>query len=71
MTTLIVQPAYGRDYKSVAAVIKDWNANKDFRIATFGPDHGRYINKQDAVGITINVRYQRDTKITVIKPVTA
>ena len=32
MTTLTLQPAYGRDYKSKAAVLADWNDNKDFRV---------------------------------------
>ena len=64
---LTLQPAYGRDYKSKAAVLADWNANKDFRIATFGPDMGRYINKADANGTTVSIRYQRDTKVTVVK----
>lgn len=30
MMNLILTPAYGRDYKSKAAVIKDWNEGKDF-----------------------------------------
>ena len=33
-------PAYGRDYKSKAAVIKDWQDKKDFRDALTG----RYLN---------------------------
>ena len=73
MTTLILQPAYGRDYKSKKAVLADWNANKDFRIATFGPDCGRYINKDDTVyadqAYTLNFRYQRDTKVTVLRTI--
>ena len=67
MTTLTLQPAYGRDYKSKAAVLADWNDNKDFRIATFGPECGCYINKQDATGLTLNIRYQRDTKVAVVR----
>lgn len=66
--SLTLQPAYGRDYKSKAAVLADWNANKDFRIASYGPDMGRYINKADATDVTVNIRYQRDTKIVVVKP---
>ena len=67
---LVVSGAYGRDYKSVAAVKSDWAANKDFVIRSFGPDSGRYINKTDADAgnVTVNVRYARDTKVTVIKP---
>ena len=64
---LTVSGAYGRDYKSVKAVKADWNAGKDFIIRTFGPDDGRYINKADATGIAIMVRYQRDTKITKVQ----
>ena len=29
-------PAYGRDYKSAAAVKADWEAGKDFQIAATG-----------------------------------
>lgn len=69
MTTLTLQPAYGRDYKSKAAVVADWQAGKDFRIASYGPDMGRYVNKEDLNGSTyqLNFRYQRDTKIAVYK----
>jgi hypothetical protein len=68
MAILIVSGAYGRDYKSVAAVKADWDANKDFAVRTFGA--GGYINKADAdaANVTVNVRYSKDTKITVIKP---
>ena len=73
MTILTLQPAYGRDYKSKAAVLADWNANKDFRIASYGPDMGRYINKDDTdhadQGYTLNFRYQRDTKIAVVRTI--
>ena len=30
MKTISVFPAYGRDYKSRAALIADWQAGKDF-----------------------------------------
>lgn len=61
---LTLTPAYGRDYKSQKAVKADWDANKDFRIATFGPLDGKYINKQDArPGEKFMVRYARLTKV--------
>ena len=41
MLTLI--PAYGRDYKSVESVLKDWNEGKDFVIG--GPESHPYMNK--------------------------
>ena len=62
-------PAYGRDYKSQAAVKADWAAGKDFRISDVThPDYGRYINKADLPkGATMMIRYARLTKIVAIK----
>lgn len=57
---LTVIPAYGRDYKSKAAALEDWNQNRDFILATIAhPASGRYINKQDADqdGDSIMIRY--------------
>ena len=62
---LTLQPAYGRDYKSQAAVKADWNANKDFIIASIGPDCGRYVNKADHPG-KVSIRYQRNTKVVIL-----
>ena len=65
---ITLTPAYGRDYTSKKAVLADWNAGKDFVISTYGPDDGRYINKEDAPkGATLNIRYKRMTQICVIK----
>ena len=67
---MILTPAYGRDYKSKKAVQADWDADKDFIIADFGRDMGRYINRQDAIAAGLGrlmVRYQRLTKIMPIK----
>lgn len=52
-------PAYGRDYKSKAAVLADWNSGKDFR-----SDQG-YLNIHDAENIEseIWVRYDNQTKL--------
>lgn len=67
--TLECTPAYGRDYTSAKAVKTAWNDNLDFQIATFGPDMGRFINKQDAVraGLSVMLRYARLTKVVYIK----
>lgn len=65
---LTLIPAYGRDYKSKKEVMADWNAGKDFVVVGYGPDDGRYINKEDAPkGATLNIRYKRMTQICVIK----
>lgn len=67
---LTISGAYGRDYKSKAAILADWNAGKDFIIRTFGLDDGRYINASDAElgGIAmLQVRYAADRNVAVIK----
>jgi hypothetical protein len=64
MTHITAIPAYGRDYKSKKAVLADWHANKDFLAVGFAGEG--YINKADAVGQTVNIRYQRQTKIVVV-----
>ena len=63
---LTLQPAYGRDYKSAKAAKEDWNANKDFIIATFAhPYSGKPTNKsQTPEGAWI--RYDRDRKIVEV-----
>jgi len=69
MNTLVLTPAYGRDYTSRKAVEDDWNANKDFLVATMGPDEGRYINKQDAEQAqlsSVKIRYKQLQQVTVI-----
>ncbi len=70
-TYLTVVPAYGRDYKSQAALTKDWAAGKDFLINDMSSRwDGKPINKQDAdqSGITVNVRYDGMRKILSISP---
>ena len=59
-------PAYGRDYKSGKAVLEDWNSGKDFLIQDFSLSG--YINKDDKPNdMVLNVRYNKLTKVTVIK----
>ena len=56
MTTYqTVVPAYGRDYKSKAAAIADWNAGKDFRCEP----QGCYITKAEAQNLAITIRYNK------------
>lgn len=66
MTHFTLTPAYGRDYRSKAAVIADLNGNRDF----IAQPWGQYINLEQLVqshASTVNVRYQRMTKVTVLK----
>lgn len=64
MTRLTLIPAYGRDYKSRAAVIADFDANKDF--VTVGYGSGGNTNKQDLLDmgvVSVNIRYAKLTKV--------
>lgn len=67
--TVTVIPAYGRDYKSKAAVLADYEAGKDFIVQDFfSGEDGRAVNKEDAEreGIQLKVRYQKLTKVVII-----
>jgi len=58
--------AYGRDYKSKAKALADWNAGLDFQV--YG---GPYISKRDADahGVTVSIRYNGLRSVTApIKP---
>jgi hypothetical protein len=62
-------PAYGRDYKSKAAVLEDWFGGKDFQIATMmHPDCGRYTSCRDwPEEQELNIRYARLRKVLVTR----
>ncbi len=58
-----LEPAYGRDYKSVKTAKEDFDADKDFSWL------GHYINKSQLIkeGYTeVNIRYDRLRKVTVV-----
>ena len=60
-------PAYGRDYKSKAAVLKDWNAGKDFLITGIHPDAGRYFSIRDLPSIKGQVWLRYNGKQDIVK----
>lgn len=69
MSTLILTPSYGRDYKSKTAVLEAWNGDKDFTIRGMGPDAGRQINKEDADANSVtevNIRYNQSRSVAVL-----
>jgi hypothetical protein len=72
MRYLTVVPAYGRDYKSKAAAVADWNAGKDFVVQDVGAgrDNGRAVSKSDLEGqqVTVNIRYKRLTMVANVPP---
>ena len=56
-------PAYGRDYKSKAAIEKDFNDNKDFQLQP----EGCYINKEQIQpGTKLQLRYKKLTQVTTL-----
>ena len=64
-------PAYGRDYKSAAAVKAAWEEGKDFIIADMGNRwYGKPINKEGAdegkYGPVL-VRYSGLRKLVIVK----
>lgn len=63
-TYLTVTPAYGRDYKSKAAVLADWKAGKDFQCAM----SGQYLSNTTPLptGTVVMIRYSRFTKIVQV-----
>lgn len=71
MFHITLTPAFGRDYKSKAAVLADFNENKLFRIADLHHPHsGRTASRSDllASGVhTVNIRYKQLTRIAVVE----
>lgn len=64
-------PAFGRDYKSKAAVLADLNEGKDFKVADMSSQwDGKSCNLEDLKreGITeVTVRYGKLMKVAVFK----
>lgn len=60
-------PAYGRDYKSKAAVIEAFNKGKDFTICNIhDPYDGKPINKEQIpIGDLVNIRYSKLQRVAV------
>ncbi len=68
---MTLTPAYGRDYKSKAAVLKDFNADRDFIIAdAFSKWDGKPVNKSQLVAEgtkSVNLRYKGLRSIAVVQ----
>ena len=66
MTTLT--PAYGRDYKSKAAIQADIDANKDFIFRDImSPWDGKPISPSDLKGESVQIRYANLHKAAIFK----
>jgi hypothetical protein len=72
-SSLTLTPRYGRDYKSKAEVVKDWEDGKDFTVANaFHPDDGRAVSIRESTSLvaegihSVSIRYKKLTMIAVI-----
>jgi len=65
LTSGVITPAYGRDYKSLPALLADFDGGKDF-VYHHQLDTG-IVGKADfAVGARIQVRYGKLRKVNMI-----
>ena len=63
-------PAYGRDYRSAAAVKADWEANKDFILHDmFSRYDGKPINRSACAGVysRVNIRYAKRMRVVELE----
>lgn len=71
MSSLSVVPAYGRDYKSKAAVLADLHGGKDFMVADMSSQWDGMPGNLEGFkreGITsLTVRYSKLMKVAVFK----
>ena len=66
---MTLTPAYGRDYKNKKAVIADFDADKDFQVASMVDRGGMYANKTDLLREgtkSVNIRYNKLTRVAVV-----
>ena len=63
---MTLTPAYGRDYSSAEAVIKDYQAGKDFIINDVtSPYHGKYCSSRDFPDQEVKLRYRKLRRATM------
>lgn len=65
---MTLSPAYGRDYKNLKDLKKDFEDNKDFILNT--PFGSTYINREglkEMKKTSVQVRYSKLTKTNILK----
>lgn len=66
--SIIIAPAYGRDYNSAAEAKQDFYAGKDFIIESIGnPYCGKYCSIRDLKGYEVEIRFRHNTKFTLVQ----
>ncbi len=67
---LTLVPAYGRDYQTAEALLKDWHAGKDFQIAcVVSLWNGAYASVRDLKqfpGVHVKIRYDRLARFVLV-----
>ena len=65
---MTLTPAYGRDYKSAKAAKADYDAGKDFIVASFqDPWDGKPVNKEQLTDQSpVNIRFNQLRKVTAV-----
>lgn len=63
----VLMPAYGRDYKSKADLLKDWDDKKDFILNDYTGRSGPINKDQVEVGESLQFRYKKLTVCFVHK----
>jgi hypothetical protein len=70
MDTPHLTPAYGRDYRSKKAVIKDFNENKDFLLHDRATMTEKPCNKSQLKEMgarEANIRYDKIRKVVIVR----
>ena len=62
---MTLSPAYGRDYRSKAEIIKDFEAGKDFFVEGYGGSG--YASIRDLPDGTYQLRYKQLRQVAVVK----
>lgn len=61
----VLQPAYGRDYKSRKEAIEDFRKGNTFILRQFGDKPDQYIGVSSIKpGTRISIRYKKNTQVT-------
>lgn len=67
--TLVVSPAYGRDYKTAKEALADWEKGKDFKIQGPPVFCGTYCSIRDSNKFeAVEIRFKKLTELVIWQP---
>jgi hypothetical protein len=67
MHSFTLLPAYGRDYRSKAALLADYHANRDFVLRTWDMPDTNINAEQIPAGARVEFRYRNLRSVAVIR----